>query len=554
MSDPRTPIVVKSHVARDLLQTASLFKTDRAVVGEYVANSMEYVDDGVVPVINVLLDGKNRRIAISDNGRGMDRDGLANFFLMHGENQDRKRGQGRRGVFGTGKSAAFGIANVLRITTTRGGRRWCVELRRNLIRSMTTDAPIPVREIEANVPTSLPNGTIVEIEEVTLKSLDQAGIIRHIERNLSGWVRSASIVINGHECEFKEPPSAEVLQFVPDAIEFPLLAGSTLVVKVSPLPLESDEVGVSVTSGGVLYERTLAGNEGRPMSDYLFGQFEIAALQSDESPVAAFDQSRSMRLNAENPIVSEMLGFVGGRLDQVRRDLVRKDKARRATEEAKAWAARAKEIEEIINADFSELSGRISRVRSKVRGVAPSEGGFAGGNDAVPTPGLDYPSDVTNPLAGGPGATGDGRQSAGDKPRSLAPELERTVDGEPSARDLKGSTRRAHASGGFAVEFQSLGVDARRAVYQRDRRVICVNLDHPQLVAARGDAPEPHLVLRRLAFEVAFTEYAIALASEFAAQDQYIDLTDPIVDIRDSINRLAVRAASLYRPIGNDPF
>jgi hypothetical protein len=62
--------------------------------GEYVANAMEYVDDGVAPVVSVELDGKNKRIVITDNGRGMDREGLINFFLMHGENQDRKRGRG----------------------------------------------------------------------------------------------------------------------------------------------------------------------------------------------------------------------------------------------------------------------------------------------------------------------------------------------------------------------------------------------------------------------------------------------------------------------------
>jgi HSP90 family molecular chaperone len=104
-------IFVKSHVARDLLQNAAIFKTPKLVVWEYVANGLEYVDEGTQPVVNVKLDNSKKRITITDKGRGMDLDGLRNFFVMHGENIDRKEGRPGRGRFGTGKSAAFGIAD-----------------------------------------------------------------------------------------------------------------------------------------------------------------------------------------------------------------------------------------------------------------------------------------------------------------------------------------------------------------------------------------------------------------------------------------------------------
>src|SRR5512138_340765 len=103
-------LVVRTHVARDLLQNAALFKTDKLVVWEYVSNGLQYVDLGTNPTVTVLLDSKQRRIAITDNGRGMDWPGLQNFFVMHGENVDRREGRPGRGRFGTGKSAAFGIA------------------------------------------------------------------------------------------------------------------------------------------------------------------------------------------------------------------------------------------------------------------------------------------------------------------------------------------------------------------------------------------------------------------------------------------------------------
>src|SRR5206468_2253837 len=101
-------------------------------------------------------------------GRGMDWAGLHNFFVMHGENIDRKEGRPGRGLFGTGKSAAFGIAAVLRIISVRNGKRSIVELNRTDIETMTSEDPIPVRKVEKEVATDQPNGTIVEIEGVHL--------------------------------------------------------------------------------------------------------------------------------------------------------------------------------------------------------------------------------------------------------------------------------------------------------------------------------------------------------------------------------------------------
>src|SRR5680860_1609962 len=104
-------LTVRSHVARDLLQSAGLFKTDKTVIWEYVSNGLQYMDAGASPIVTVRLDDKHKRISIKDNGRGMNWRGLENFFVMHGENVDRRQGKGGRGRFGTGKSAAFGIAN-----------------------------------------------------------------------------------------------------------------------------------------------------------------------------------------------------------------------------------------------------------------------------------------------------------------------------------------------------------------------------------------------------------------------------------------------------------
>src|SRR5260370_13076115 len=109
-------IFVKSHVARDLLQSAGLFKNDRLVVWEYVSNGLEYIAQGTNAEVRVTLDSREKKIAISDNGRGMDWLGLRNFFVMHGENLDRKQGSAGRGFFATGKSAAYGEVSIFSIT------------------------------------------------------------------------------------------------------------------------------------------------------------------------------------------------------------------------------------------------------------------------------------------------------------------------------------------------------------------------------------------------------------------------------------------------------
>ena len=57
-------IFVRSHVARDLLQNAALFKTDKLVVWEYVSNSLQYVDPSTNPSVNVTIDSKKKKISV----------------------------------------------------------------------------------------------------------------------------------------------------------------------------------------------------------------------------------------------------------------------------------------------------------------------------------------------------------------------------------------------------------------------------------------------------------------------------------------------------------
>jgi Histidine kinase-, DNA gyrase B-, and HSP90-like ATPase len=200
---------VTSHVGRDLLQSSGLFKHEHAVAWEYASNGLQYVDPGTNPVVRVTIDQSSKLMTISDNGRGMSFDDLEGYFTMHGENADRKLGRPGRGMFGTGKSAAFGIANRLRVTTIRRGLRSIVELDRATIDSPQAKTHVPVNVVEQGVPVLSENGTVVEIIDINLKRIDVQSIIREIEKHIAHWP-NATVFVNHHQCQYIEPATASV--------------------------------------------------------------------------------------------------------------------------------------------------------------------------------------------------------------------------------------------------------------------------------------------------------------------------------------------------------
>ena len=161
-----TAIAVTAHVGRDLIQSANIFKSAEVAVWEYIVNSIQYTSPGVPPVVTVDVNNRNKEIIVTDNGRGMNLEGLNNFFKMHGENIDRIAGKGGRGKFGTGKSAAFGIAKKLIVSSTMDGLRNTISLHRTDIDG-SDGGEIPVQVIETNVKSEdVTSGTTIKIAEI----------------------------------------------------------------------------------------------------------------------------------------------------------------------------------------------------------------------------------------------------------------------------------------------------------------------------------------------------------------------------------------------------
>ena len=547
MSGSEHDIVVRTHIARDFLQNAGVFKTDKLVAWEYVSNGLQYVDPGVNPVVRVKLDNKCKSITIVDNGRGMNWRDLSNFFIMHGENIDRREGRPGRGRFGTGKCAAFGIAEKLRITSIRDRKRSRVELCRAEIVSMKSEAPIPVRTIEKEVMTTEVNGTKVEIEGIHLKSIDQPGIIHYIERHLARWPKNATVWVNHHPCEFTEPPVASRRTCLPNEDTQKIIGDCQLILKVSKVHLEEELRGISIFSNGIWHETTLAGSEGRDMCQFIFGEIDVPKLDEDESLIPPYDMTRSLKLNPSNALVQMVMAFIGKEVDALRRELVEEDNKRRASEEAKRFKSQADQIARLINEDFDEFRHRLAKVKAKAEGGGDTfnqPSAVTAGNDDLIF-GAEVAAEVVSET-GGPGH-GAGSARGGEEPPPMGPQV---VPGgalaEKQGKPVGGDGGQRRPKGGFRVEFKRMGSESPRAKYVSEERTIYVNLDHPQIDAAKGSGSVDDLSLRRLVYEVAFSEYSVALAQELASRDEYLEPSEPIYDIRQTLDRMARKAASLY--------
>jgi len=539
-----------------LLQSAGLFHHEHSVVWEYVSNGLEYVDQGTQPIVDVSVDVKARKIRVRDNGRGMSRLDLDRYFQMHGENIDRKKGKAGRGMFGTGKSAAFGIGDTLRVTTVRDGKRCKVQLDRKSIEksieAAVDGAGIPVKLIESEVSTGEPNGTLIEVDDINLKKMDIGSIIRHIERHIAHWP-NATVVVNHQPCKVSEPAYSEERTISSKGTAFEAALGDvSLIVKLAKAPLEQEWQGIAVLSNSVWHTTTLAGCEGKPFANHIFGELDVPRLAQDKSSIPPFDMSRSMRLNLKNETVAQIFAFIGSNVEAVRRELEKNDRERRKAKDAQKLIEEANAIARIINQDFDAWRHQVQKTLAKVPGGADRLLQASADQEQGETlvAGTEIPAIVVEDSeTNGRGEfTPDPDPNLRDEirlpPDKPAPALKPAAEGEPKASPK--NKKKSGPSGGFRVDFKNMGEDDNRAKYDREERTIYINLDHPQIAAALAIGGIEDVAFRRLSYEVAFSEYAIALASELAGGDWYHDITDPIVDIRDTINRISRAAASLY--------
>lgn len=524
MSDP---IQVTSHVSRDFLQNAAYFNTVPKVVWEYVSNSVDNPGPNKAVTVDVKL--TKERIVVSDDGCGMSRDGLRNFFQMHAENIQRLRGRSVRGRYGTGKCAAFGIADVLRVETSQANVLNVVELSRGDITQSRSGEPFPVRDIVVDKPTTQEDGTRVIISGLNMKSIELPATIAYVERHLGRQLQNHAVIINDHVCEYQAPHYSQSRVFRPCQDIEETIGSIELTVNISPIPLDKERAGIDILSKGIWHDTTLGTLEG-DAARRIFGEVDVPILEDryDTEKIPPFDNTRNMTLNLSNPLVATLLGWIDECLHEIARELAAEERERKASEEAKRLAKQARSLEELLNTDFRGLQmelGKIRRVaRERDRGLI---------DDLVPGDGrvqTDYQ------MAGSEHGEGVGGELAGpgEEPRpgpSILAGSEMGSHGKVSERKQPQST--------FHVDYRHEEEQSPRSHYESESRTIVINLDHPQVARSEREGGIEGRQFHEITREIAFVEYAIALGHERLRQDEFYPGSEALFDIRHTINRVS---------------
>jgi len=545
---------IKTDIARAFLANAGLFKTPKAVVWEYVANGLQYHDKGIKPVVKVTIN--NEQVVIEDNGSGMDTAGLAHFFTLHAENKERKSGNAGRGYFGTGKSAAFAIAGKLEIDTCRNGLRNVVELKLEELNKHTGAERIAVNILIKDEKTTRENGTKIIISELfkAHKKIDANKIIKYIEDQPYINNPRFTLSVNGTKCEYQEPAFKKVQEYKPNDIQKKLLGDVTLKIKIAYLPLESEMIGVKVISSGEVHAVTLAGVEKKEMAQFLFGEIEVQKLEEEQDP-PAIDVGRSRSLNVHNPVVRALYSFISESAEKSRLELISEKREQEKSEKAKQFRKLEEQVSDIINEHFNAFRSELKQSSAVRTGGHDQLDGQPAGE------GIDETNLVANP-AGIIQATttteelGIGRGD-GEKPYSLnpddVPEQAPALKRDDEAGDIKasagGAKEKSRPKGGFSVQHAHNGETNPRTRYEEEKRIIWINLDHPQLKAAIKDRDIEDPTFKRLFYEVALIEYVFALMYERVKAGDYdaqCSVGELLFEVREQINTVTARAAFLY--------
>ena len=543
---PDDRIVVTTHVARDFLQNSAYFNTLQKVVWEYVSNSLDNAkDESIVSIYVDLLPGNPKKLVIADDGIGMSQEDLARFFQMHGENTQRKKGKRVRGRFGTGKSAAFGIANVLEIDTVKNGLRNHVRLSRDRIESANDGKSFPVDVLVENglVSDSTSNdGTKVYIYDFMDNRLKFEPVIIYIERHLSRFKQRANVFINGHKCTFNEPASIRCKEFQPETDELVELLGPIkLTVKVSPKPLDTEFIGIDILSYGIWHQATLAGCENKDYANRIFGEVDVEKLEDDNSSIPPFDNTRNNQLNPSNPTVVALLAWIGQKIEQVRLEIVKAEDDRRRSEQFLRLQKSSKEIEEILNDDFMDIIKQYELARRALSSQVKKMATESGGQGEV------LPGEGELPSRFGPAGyeRGNGQTSRknppgeGEAPREHGPNL---IPGDHlgTPQEIsKNEAQRKLKRGIFSIQWVEGSPDDRRSEYKKDEKTIYINLNHPQVKSAQetsGGALDSKQ-FKEVTYEIAIVEYALAVQYE-RAENEELDAFDALFEVGSIIDRV----------------
>lgn len=534
-----------AHYGRALQDQSLHFKTPEKVIWEYVVNSLEYINVKVAEV-KVIVDNKNKKIIIKDNGRGLSRQELdQNFFMLHGENKDRVEGKITRGQYGTGKAACFGIANDLTLTSVKNKILNKVSLK--LDEALKTRDHFPTIDIRKDEKVNEADGTILEISEIFYKhKLNEKKIIEKIERELSSENKFSNhkVWVNYHECQAREIQYREETNHPPHTNELKERFGdSSIKVKVAYEDLEKDFRGIKVTVNGFVRAISSAGMENKECMEKLFGEVELPDIEKSKTPAVKSDRSLTLDLDSDDgKLIDEWIGYA---LEMERKKLLKIKKEMQAQENSKILEEIGNKLANILNQHMKEQAEDIKKAVAANPGdldnITKQGAGKGGLVDLVL--GGEIPVVETDDNSSG---RGDGNGGNGEMDNDKNKGLRKSSEGSKKGREIE-RTRKQKPKGGFEIKFVHNGESAYRSKYQVEGRIININLDHPQMEKSRNkdSRPDKDINFLRIAYEAAIQEYSAAVTQEKAnallMEDDVADAVSEIIQITDSLSRRIIQ-------------
>ena len=539
-----------THAGRSLLQEAARFSNEGKAVGEYVKNSWQYTDHD--PTVEILVDQENKSIRIIDDSNGMDKDDInKRFLVLHQENIERAKGKIGRGEFGTGKIAALGIGEILRVRTVRNKKINEFEIRRKDCDAKISEKEVKVHWIKPNEDTSEKNGTIIDILKFRQKRQIKTNSIKEFlqSKTLTETVyeHNIKLFLQAEELKKKEIPFSEEIKANTEGEFKKIIGDAEISIKVASKKLDEDERGIKIFTKGIY--KAFIKNPSARYSEFIFGECSCDKLIDENQDPPIFDSSRREELNPDNELAKKFQEFVLIEVDKVRKKLEKEANAKRDKEKEEALRKEAEKMKDFFNSDYKEQELELQKRAVKARGNIdekdkdlPSLGEtkiVVGKDIGVNIVDGDGNAGVFEGRGDGEGGDGDGRGKEGGV-------LEKT-DEETKHKGTERKTKKRRSGGGFNITFENLGSSDYRAKYEDDTRTIIVNLDHPflkKIEEMAGDRTSTKYM--RPAWEAALFEYAAAITTQKGSSNMLDDsLSDGVIEMQERVDTLLRKMTAL---------
>ena len=539
-------IKVTGNLGKSILQLSAQFSSPSSAIWEYVSNSLEYRSQPDGCRINVLIE-KNK-ITIDDNSDGMDNLLLHHFFTVSGENQARKGNQAswlKRGLFGTGKLAAFGIGNNLIVETNRNGLKNSYKLTRKAIVDSPEEAnSIPLEIIKKDVNTDEPNGTSVVIDGLNVK-VNQHEIIRKIEREIASLrEHDFYIAVNDHVCEVKQLEILSTHKFESSGPIRERYGDFELEINVTKTPLDEFERGVKVMNNQNIIGIEDCGISSKEFGNQITGKVDIPKIEDPINNVNSFDQTRSHKLNQNHHGVRELILFMAPKIEKIRKDLVEEKNKERTSAQSKKLSNITNQLSDKFNKQWNDLKRQLNEIRTSSNSRSVSSLFIEQGDDPE-LEALEIGEEENAEVHD----VRKGEQINGNNLNGpSSSEYESGHNNENNAAKTSGKKTKRRR-GGFIVDHDKLGDDEHRSIYSKDELKIIINLDHPSvkncLKSCNGDVE--NIAFKRLIFEIAFREFEHAIAQEMIYDNDMYPPSDLLYEMRSHYDRIArVIGSELY--------